>query len=412
MMTSASNSATKSGESTEELARLKLDRIGQYGDCVAEFEGGEISVFGGIPGEIVDARILRFRRRRTDHIAAIVTGVVELSIHRVSPPCPYFGDCTGCQWQHIAYDHQLVLKHEQVSQHISKYGSLAGVSIEPTLASPDQFHYRNHARFTVRRQGSLGYVNRITRQFTRVDQCMLMADGINQILAKLQDRSGETSQLSVRYGINTGDFLIQPTLRNPDIPLPSGQTHYRERLLGRPFRVASPSFFQVNTAQAEQMARLVAERLDLRGDELVVDAYAGVGTFAVLIAPHAGRVIAIEESPAAVRDAAINTLGLNNVEYIEGKTEDVLISMERAPDVVILDPPRVGCDPAGLDALLRIMPRRLVYVSCDPESLARDLDILVRGGYAIDGLQPVDMFPQTYHVECVATLSHEGDGGE
>jgi 23S rRNA (uracil1939-C5)-methyltransferase len=168
----------------------------------------------------------------------------------------------------------------------------------------------------------------------------------------------------------------------------------------------------VNTAQAEQMARLVAERLDLRGDELVVDAYAGVGTFAVLIAPHAGRVIAIEESPAAVRDAAINTLGLNNVEYIEGKTEDVLISMERAPDVVILDPPRVGCDPAGLDALLRIMPRRLVYVSCDPESLARDLDILVRGGYAIDGLQPVDMFPQTYHVEYVATLSHEGDGGE
>ena len=212
----------------------------------------------------------------------------------------------------------------------------------------------------------------------------------------------------MRYGQNTDDFLIQPTMKNPDIPLPSGQTHYEERLLDRTFRVASPSFFQVNTAQAEMMFELVRSRLSLGRESVLVDAFAGVGTFAALMAPHAGRVIAIEDSSAAIRDAAVNAAGLNNLELVEGRTEEVLSSMEETPDAVILDPPRAGCHPDALEALARLAAPRVVYVSCDPVTLARDLDVMAGTGYVVESLEPVDMFPQTYHVECVATLRYGG----
>ena len=237
---------------------------------------------------------------------------------------------------------------------------------------------------------------------------MLMHPWINHALRMLQGNGQETTQLSIRYGVNTGDWLIQPVLHSPDVPLTSGQTHYGEKLLGQPFRIASPSFFQVNTEQAERLAELVRSRLCLSGNELLVDAYAGVGTFAVLFAPFARRVIAIEESAAAFRDAAVNTAGIENLTFVEGKTEEVLDRMDEAPDVVILDPPRVGCHPHALQAVIRRSPRRLVYVSCEPSTLARDLHLLTQGGFRVVAVEPIDMFPHTYHVECVATLEYKG----
>ena len=233
---------------------------------------------------------------------------------------------------------------------------------------------------------------------------MLMADGINDVMSKLDGRSQETSQLSIRYGINTSDVLVQPALSSEEIPLQTGQTHYTEELLGRTFRIASPSFFQVNTAQAERLSEIVRQRLELRGGDTLIDAYAGVGTFAALLAPHVARVIAVEESEAAVKDAAVNTLGLDNLEYRQGRTEDVIAELDSTPDAVILDPPRVGCDRAALEAVAAWRPRRTAYVSCDPASLARDLAILVGAGLNVIDVQPVDMFPQTHHVECVVTL--------
>jgi 23S rRNA (uracil1939-C5)-methyltransferase len=143
----------------------------------------------------------------------------------------------------------------------------------------------------------------------------------------------------------------------------------------------------------------------LAGDELLVDAFAGVGTFAVLLAPNVRRVIAIEESVAAVRDATVNGEGIDGLELVKAKTEDVLMTLFEAPDALILDPPRSGCHPDVLKAIVDRPPRRIAYVSCEPETLARDLDVLVRGGLAVEAVEPIDMFPQTYHVECVATLS-------
>ena len=388
-----------------ETACLTLDRFGTLGDTVAEFEGREVSVFGGIPGERVVCRIVRYRRRRKAVVSAIVTQVLEPSPHRVAPPCPYFGPCSGCQWQHIDYAHQLDLKREAVRQAIGEYDSLKGAEVRDTMPSEEVLGYRNHARFTVRRSGSLGFVNRITRRFVKIDECLLMAPGINKLLARLQGRSGATSQLSIRYGTNSGVWLIQPRLSINEVGLEAGQSHYTERLLGRSFRVGSPSFFQVNTAQAERLIGLVKRRLRLSGQETVVDAYAGVGTFAVLLAEHAERMIAVEESDAAVEDARVNTAGIDNVEIVLGKVEDVIDELDISADAVVLDPPRAGCQAQVLEAVARWRPGRVCYVSCDPSSLARDLDIMARSGFAVESIEPVDMFPQTYHVECVATLS-------
>ena len=165
-----------------ETATLTLDRFGTLGDTVAAFEGREISVFGGIPGERVVCRIVRYRRRRKAVVSGIVTDVLEPSPHRVAPPCPYFGPCSGCQWQHIDYAHQLDLKREAVRQAVDEYDSLRGTEVGETMPSEEVLGYRNHARFTVRRSGSLGFVNRITRRFVKIDECLLMAPGINELL--------------------------------------------------------------------------------------------------------------------------------------------------------------------------------------------------------------------------------------
>jgi 23S rRNA (uracil1939-C5)-methyltransferase len=231
-----------------------------------------------------------------------------------------------------------------------------------------------------------------------------MAKGINDIVDRLAGTVAETTQLSVRYGVNTDEWLVQPAMKDELISVPTGQTHYRERLSDRTFRIASPSFFQVNTRQAEVLTDLVRKRMELTGSETIVDAYAGVGTFAVLFAPYVSRVIAIEESAAAVKDAAVNVGEIANIEFIEAKTEDALIALPEPPDGVVLDPPRIGCQASAIEAVVATGAKRIVYVSCDPTALARDLKLLIAGGYRLIRVEPLDMFPQTHHVECVATL--------
>ena len=376
----ATQATKRPADDQEEFARLTLEGMGTLGDTYAHYNGDKINVFGGIEGEEVVVRVIRYRRRRKRFLSGIVTEVLKPSPHRIKPPCPYFGQCTGCQWQHIDYSHQLRMKQAAVERELIAYPTLRTVSVLETIPSEELFNYRNHARFTVRNGATIVFTNRLTRRFVRIDDCMLMNPEINQALRQLQDTCGETRQLSIRYGVNTGDMLIQPTMHSQEIAVATGQTHYREKLLGRTFRIASPSFFQVNTRQAERLVELVRDSLNLTGDEVLVDAYAGVGTFAVLLAPFVKRVIAIEESLSAIKDAGVNTLGIENLEFLHGKTEDVMGNLEKVPDAVILDPPRIGCHPKVLETLICRAPGKIVYVSCDPEALARDLDILVNGG--------------------------------
>jgi len=384
-----------------DTARLTIEEMGFMGEAQARMDDTPVFVANAIPGEEVVARVIRRQRR---YIAAEAIGILTPSPHRVAAPCPYYGPCSGCQWQHIAYERQLEMKHTLVVEQLRRFGNFEDAPVRPTIPG-EPWGYRNHARFTIgRHTGALGFVNKETRRWVRIDRCLLMHESINQALAQLQDRCAETTQLSIRSGATTGSLLIQPTLTEPSIPLPSGQTHYEDEILGRRFRVASSSFFQVNIAQAERMVRLIEERLRLTGQEYVVDAYAGVGTFAILLAGKARKIVAVEESPSAVKDAKANAHGIGNIEFVEAKMEAALSQLQERPDAVILDPPRVGCHPQALAALLALAPPKVVYVSCDPAALGRDLRILCDGGYRLTEVQPMDLFPQTYHVECIATL--------
>ena len=381
---------------------LTLTSWGRLGEAMADFDGYNVFVAGGIPGERVVAEVVKVHRK---YVSAKVVDVLEASPDRVEPPCPYYGECTGCQWQHLSYDAQLKTKHEKVTDALQRVGELADPPVSEVRPSPDQLGYRNHARFTINRDGALGFINRETRQFVRIDKCLLMHQGVNDLLEELQDHCGETTQLSIRAGKYSGDFLIQPYLVHPEIGVLTGQKRYTESVAGQDFLVSSPSFFQVNVEQAAAAADVVRDRLHLTAADVLLDAYTGVGTFAILLAPSVKRVIAVEESSAAVADAKQNAGDLQNLEFVLGRTEDVLRNLPVKPDVVVLDPPRSGCQPRALESLIEMAPSRVAYVSCDAETLGRDLKILCQGGYRLDEIAPLDMFPQTHHVECVALLS-------
>ena len=408
---------------------------GRLGEAMAAYDGRPVFVFGGIPGEECEAEIVKFHRK---YVAARVIRPLTPAPERVAPPCAYFGQCTGCQWQHLDYPAQLRIKRGKVVEALQRVGGIGNPAVDAVRPSPRPLGYRNHARLTVKRQdgreGVLGFVNRETRRFVRIDRCLLMHEGVNRLLAQLQDRCQETTQLSIRAAhtaaapedgsgasvpgdsangpgalVEAGDYLIQPALHHPDITPATGQKRYRESVDGHSFLVSSPSFFQVNVEQAAAAAQAVREGLELNGGDTLLDAYAGVGAFAVLLAGAVKQVIAVEESAAAVEDARRNAAHLDNVEFIAGRTEEILPALPAAPEAVVLDPPRAGCQPPALQALIRMRTPRVAYVSCDPETLARDLKTLLAGGYRLLRVTPIDMFPQTHHIECVALLRWGGD---
>ncbi len=406
---------------------LDLTSWGRLGEAMADYQGNDVFVFGGIPGERVVAEVVRVRR---NHVAARILEVLEPSPHRVTPPCGYFGDCTGCQWQHLDYQEQLSAKRDKVVDALARVGGFDAPNVCPVIPSERQYGYRNHARFTVGQAGGrdgarndvknggpggergslggfLGFVNRETRQFVAIDECQIMHDQINLRLSQLQGNCDETTQLSIRAGTETQDFLVQPQLFHPDIPIPTGQKSYADSVGGKQFRVSSPSFFQVNIEQAAAALDAVRRCLDLQPDDVLLDAYTGVGTFAVLLAPYVKKVLAVEESSAAVADAKDNASGVENLEFILGRTEEVLYRLEEKPSALVLDPPRSGCKPEALASLIDLGIPKVAYVSCDAETLARDLKVLCQGGYRLNQVVPIDMFPQTHHVECVAALSYE-----
>lgn len=383
-----------------EFIAVELSGLSPGGEATGTLDGVPIRAAFGLPGERVEMEVLE---RRGGEVIGRVTRVLRASPDRVPAPCPSFGRCGGCQWQHLAYERQLDYKRAAVVAHLEGTGFTAP-PVLPTLPAPLTYGYRNHIRFSIgRRHGEVGFTTYHQHRFMRVDHCAIAHPRINAVLAATQ-RVAQGHQLAVRVGTTTGNLLVNPAQPAPHLPYASGQTALEEELLGRRYRVSAAAFFQVNTPQAERLIETVRAALDPAPDNVLLDLYCGVGVFGLALAPYVRRVIGVEESAAALKDAAYNVRDLHNVEFVAGRTEEVLAALAEPADGVIVDPPRVGCRPGAIDALMRLAPRKLVYVSCDAASLARDLRLLVDGGFTLRSVQPVDMFPQTSHVETVTLL--------
>lgn len=366
-------------------------------------DGRVVFLWFAAPGELVEATV---EREYPDYLEAVLTRVLEPSPERVEPRCPLFGECGGCQLQHLTYEAQLRAKELVVREQLRRIGGLDDAPVRPIVGAENPWSYRNHLRLsTGRKFGDVGFISRRGHGLLKVESCPIADPWVNEILPQLQGHGAGLHQVQVRHSAATGSFLINPEV--PGVPFPTGQKSYLERLAGHDFVVSASAFFQVNAAQAEQMARLVGEALPPKG-RLLVDAFAGVGTFARIFADRFQRVIAIEESDSAARDARVNLRPVPNARIHIGKVEHLLPAFEDHPDAVVLDPPRPGCAPPVLDALIRYRPAVVVYVSCNPATLARDLRTLVDGGYRLDWVTPLDMFPQTGHIECVSRLEWAG----
>ncbi|MCZ6539320.1 MAG: methyltransferase domain-containing protein [Chloroflexi bacterium] len=400
---------------------ITLGEIDVTGAATADIEGAPVMVAGGLPGEVVVAEV---QKRFPERIAAKVVQVLQPSAERVVPECQYFLTCSGCQWQHVSYSHQLELKRNQVQREINKYESLSHVEVDPAIGSAKRLGYRNHGRFTIGKRedaGQVGYVKAVTRRFLRIEECLLMDKPINDTLKLVQDRMNGQTQMAIRIGSNTGSMLVQPRVDISGLGVVTGEQHYEEEVRGARFRVAASSFFQVNTGQLSQTVDEVRELLDLNGGEVMIDANCGVGVFTVLLAPYVRHVIGIEESASAIEDAKLNSKGVGNVEFIEGKTEVVLgdwpetlpkADLQAGPDgggvvdVLLLDPPRVGCHPDVLESVKKLKPKKVLMVTCEQAAMARDLDLLCSEGvYRLQVVRPIDMFPQTRHVEAISLLT-------
>jgi 23S rRNA (uracil1939-C5)-methyltransferase len=421
------------------MIELDITALSHAAEGIGRHSGRAVFVPFALPGERVAVEIVDEKKT---YARAVLRQILTVSADRVQPRCPHHfalghaapggapetsdlkTACGGCQLQHLAYPAQLEFKQRAAAEQLARVGGWQDPPVRAALASPEAFNYRNHVQFALTPQGEAGFRAANSHAIVPVRECHLLHPALAALYPHIRLEPGtELDYLTLRAGVDDEALVVFETGGEApevelDLPVsaallrPDGasfaiadRADVTEAVRGRTFKVSAGSFFQVNTPVAEQMVDLVLAGLELRPGETLLDLYCGVGLFSAFAAPSAGRVIGIEAYPPAVNDAAENLDEFDNVEIYEATAEAVLPSLNTGVDAVVLDPPRAGCAPEVVDALLRLQPARLVYVSCDPATLARDARRLAAGGYALDWAQPLDMFPQTYHVECVTRFT-------
>jgi len=401
---------------TGDILELFLESVAFGGECIARHQGMVVFVEGGIDGEKVSAEITQVKK---SFLRARVKEVFQASPHRDRPACSVYGHCGGCQYQHISYKHQLTLKENQVREVFERIGKFKNVPVLPIIASLDALHYRTRVDFhydLFKGTEKLGFFDVNGRFVVDLEECPISTEGINaKYLHLRQDlKSGAFAMpewvevikfWDARDGVES--FLMN-TRGQMDL---KGIEQIVLKVCGKDFKIHPLSFFQVNTRMIPILAHTVESYLDLKGNEFLLDAYGGVGLFAILLAHRVRKCFGIEADKNAVRLARMNARdnGIGNCEFIDKSVEKIMKHPERffqeIPDRVILDPTRAGCERMVLDALIGMKIPVIVYVSCNPATLARDAEILCSSGYSLDKIQPLDLFPQTKHCEAVARLT-------
>jgi 23S rRNA (uracil1939-C5)-methyltransferase len=407
-----------------ETLDLQLTAMAHGGSALGRLGNQVIFVPYAIPGERVRVEIAEAHARWA---RARLVEVLAPSPRRVEPPCPHFGQgkCGGCQFQHIDYEAQAEFKREIVADQLSRIGGLPNARVLDIIGAAEPWSYRNHVQFSLTPDGRLGFLRADSHDVLPVQECLLLDPLLDDLWAALDMEWPQLHRLSLRCGSATGDqlaifelndyedFDIEVDfsvscvllLADGEVVVLMGDPFLVEHVAGRDYRISAGSFFQVNTAGAEALVALVRDYLAPQGDEILLDLYCGVGLFGLALADSVSRVVGVESDPSAAADFRHNARGLGHVELAGGEAQQMLPRIGGPLDLAVLDPPRSGTGEVVVAELARLSPRRVVYVSCDPATLARDARHLVDAGYALAEVQPVDLFPQTFHVESVALFT-------
>lgn len=450
----------KSKPKHNQKINLTIERLGIHGEGIGYWHGFTVFVDGPLPGEVVMACMTEVKK---NFGRAKVIYTDNQSPARATPPCPLFGRCGGCQIMHLKYEEQLKMKQQMVTDAFERIGKFVNPPVSPCIPSPNPLEYRNKIQVPVKPgpDGNIrmGFYARSSHDLIDVEHCYIHCPLGEEVYKKLQElikgsaltaydwhtQQGELRHIVIKTAVNTGEVLVifithecehskletiakelmqacpsvkgvvqnintapKNTVFGPEFRQIAGEAQITEELCSLKFKISASSFFQVNPAQAEQLYNHAIESCGLTGNERVLDAFCGVGTLSLISSKKAKEVIGIEVVPEAIEDAKENAR-LNNIENVKFicDTAESKINNIGDIDVVILNPPRKGCEPELISTLCKKRPGTIVYISCDPATLARDTALLCGQGYEIKTIQPFDMFPQTAHVETVVKLHFE-----
>ncbi len=444
---------------TDKVKQIKIQGLGSSGEGVGKLDGLAVFVEGALPGEDVSIELETVKK---NYAVGRLVEIVKPSEERAQPFCSLYNQCGGCQLQHMNYSAQLKYKRQQVIDALERIGKLKNITVLETLGMENPLRYRNKMQFPVGRGKDgliIGCYERGSHHIIDTCGCQIQNEGNDKILNAVKKiaakfnlqpydedkHKGFLRHVMGRVGVN-GEMMIVLVTATKNFPnqksfvralvneLPEVtsiqqniQTFRNNVILGREtivlygkptihdeigglnFNISARSFFQVNTAQAEVLYRKALEFADLQRHETVIDAYCGTGTISLFLAKKARKVIGIEVVSSAIADAKKNARenNIRNAEFIVGDAVKILPRLAETgidADVIVTDPPRAGCDRKVLEIFATISPEKIIYVSCNPATLARDLAVLTEFNYRVEKVQPVDMFPFTSHVETVVSL--------
>ncbi|WP_377891694.1 23S rRNA (uracil(1939)-C(5))-methyltransferase RlmD [Alkalihalobacillus sp. R86527] len=445
-----------------DIVDVEFKDLSHDGAGVAKVEGYTLFVPYGIPGEIAKVKVVKTKK---GYGFGKIVEVLEESEERNTPPCPIFYKCGGCQTQHITYESQLKFKQKQVKDVMERIGKI-DVPIHEVLGMEDPWRYRNKAQVPVGEEGGkivAGFYQQRSHKIIDMDQCLIQEQENDRVLEVVKgiaekygiraydERShrGTLRHVVAKYGKQTKDVMVVLVTKQKDLPnrkniirditkqVPGvksivqninpkrtnvifgdetrvlwGNDYIYDTIGDIKFAISARSFYQVNPDQTKVLYDQALRYAGLTGEETVIDAYCGIGTISLFLAQKAKKVYGVEIVPEAIEDAKRNAElnGITNAEFEVGEAETIIPMWKKKgikPDVFVVDPPRKGCDESLLETILDMNPKKVVYVSCNPATLARDLRILEDGGYETKEVQPVDMFPHTTHVECVAVIERK-----
>lgn len=393
------------------------DALGRLPDPLTGAGSRAVFVPFGLPGERVRVRLTEEKR---GFARGEIVEILQSAPERISAKCLHFGKCGGCHYQHLSYESQLQAKAEILRDQLTRIGKIQNPPVQPTVASPSAWNYRNHIQFHLNAQGKLGFQAPNSNRVISISECHLPEASIHSLWPQLEFEP-ETSieRVSIRAGMDD-ELMLALESDSPDAPefeieagisvahvfdehavVIAGEDHIMMKILDREFRVSAPSFFQVNTKMAEKMVQHLLDKLPV-SQSIILDVYCGVGLFSAFLAPKCKQLIGIESSESACEDFAINLDEFDNVELYEDFAENVSPTLKIKPDIILVDPPRAGVEKEALDAIVKLNPKTIAYVSCDPSTLARDAARLINNGYKLSDAAPFDLFPQTYHIESVS----------